>query len=193
MLNMKYEEIEVKFTDIDVDTIKSLLIESGATIQTQRRLMKRVVFGAESNPGLLCTYARVRDEGSHVTMSAKFISTDGSISSQKEICLTVDNFDHAKDFLDAMGLHMTNFQESYRETWKTENNCLVEIEEWPQLPSYLEIEGSTEDSLQTVANELKLSWSDHMVVSTDQLYAKHFNISGEKLNNLMSNLQFDNI
>jgi len=189
---MKYEEIEVKFTGINTSGIKKRLLASGARVQTKRRPMKRVVFGREANPTLLCTYARVRDEGSQVTMSAKFSSTDGSISAQKEICLIVDSFDYAKDLLIALGLTMTNYQESYRETWLTTNNCLVEIEEWPLLAPYLEIEGPSESDLRAVAKDLELNWASHTVVSTDQLYAKQYSVSGPELDKMMSNLQFNN-
>ncbi|MEO5691004.1 MAG: hypothetical protein ABIQ64_02355 [Candidatus Saccharimonadales bacterium] len=182
--------MEVKFININPEDIKQKLVKSGAKLVTSSRLMKRIVFGSEANPLLKCTYARIRDEGSQTTLSAKFSSMDGKISSQKEICIEIDSFDHARDLLDSFGLIVTNYQESYRETWKTSNGTLVEIEEWPNLPIYIEIESDTILKLQNVAQDLALEWSNHLVTTTDQLYSKLYGVDGKELQIMMSRLEF---
>jgi len=73
-------EFEVKFFPINLGDMREKLIKVDAKIKTPERLMRRCVFAAFANPGMNCTYIRVRDEGNNVTLSAKQHATDGKIS-----------------------------------------------------------------------------------------------------------------
>lgn len=135
--------------------------------------MRRCIFAADANPSMACTYVRIRDEGDKVTMSAKQYATDGKMDSQKEYETTVKDFDTTQQILLSAGLTQTGFQENKRETWEMPDGTLVELETWPQLPNYLEIEGKSEDAVKKTASLLSLDWDDHIVQSNDYLYSKH--------------------
>ncbi|HEX8182930.1 MAG TPA: hypothetical protein VF575_05010 [Candidatus Saccharimonadales bacterium] len=190
----KYEapvEIEVKFFDVNLDLTRTRLQNVGSVLKTPDRLMRRIVFGHEMNAAMTCTYGRVRDEGDVVTMSAKYSAVDGDISSQREVQVVVDNFDNAANILQAFGLTPTNYQENWRETWQLEDGTLVELERWPELPTYVEIEGASIPSLQKAASELGLSWASHTTVPTDQLYARHYSLTDNDLSAKLKDLRFD--
>jgi adenylate cyclase class 2 len=110
-------EYEVKFFPIDLANMRCKLDHAGASLKTLERLMRRCVFAADANPGMSCTYIRVRDEGNKVTMSAKQHATDGKIDSQKEHETTVKDFETTRQILLNAGLKQTGYQENKRETW----------------------------------------------------------------------------
>lgn len=184
-------EPEAKFCDVNLQEIRSKLTDLSARLKTPERLMRRVVFGGEANPGMVCTYGRVRDEGDVITMSAKFSAVGGDINSQKEAMVTVDSFENAEALLRSFGLVATNYQENKRETWQLADGTLVELEQWPELPDYLEIEGQDEAAVRKAAEQLGLEWSSHTTDSTDKLYRKHFSsLNDDALKQKLADIRF---
>ena len=183
-------EYEVKFFPIDLEDMRQKLQDAGASLKTPERLMRRCVFAAEANPGMTCTYIRVRDEGNKVTMSAKQHATDGKMDSQKEYETTVKDFDTTRQILLSAGLAQTGFQENKRETWVMSDGTLVELETWPQLPNYLEIEGKSEDAVKNTASLLGLQWDQHIVQSNDFLYAQHWGMDRRAVFEKLAHITF---
>ena len=105
-------EYEVKFFPVELEKVRIKLQNVGATLETPERLMRRCVFGKEKNPGISCTYIRIRDEGDKVTLSAKLHATDGKIDSQKEHVTIVESFEESRQILLNAGLHQTGYQEN---------------------------------------------------------------------------------
>lgn len=185
-------EYEVKFFPIDMARIRQKLRASGASLQTPERLMRRCMFAANANPNMTCTYIRVRDEGNKVTLSAKQHATDGKIDSQKEHETTVKDFETTRQILLNAGLTQTGFQENKRETWAMPDGTLVELETWPQLPPYLEIEGKSEEAVKKTAALLGLDWQKHIVDSNDYLYGIHWGIDRKAVFEKLAHLTFQN-
>jgi adenylate cyclase class 2 len=183
-------EYEVKFFPINLNEMRTKLQRVGAIIYKAERLMKRCVFAHDKNPGMICTYVRVRDEGDKVTLSAKQHASDGKMDSQKEHESIVDSFETTRDILLSSGLTQTGYQENKRETWKMQDGTLVELETWPQLPNYLEIEGKSSEAVQKTAELLGLDWNEHIVKSNDFLYARHLGIDREAVFERLSHLTF---
>lgn len=183
-------EYEVKFSPINLEETRQKLQDVGASLKTPERLMRRCAFAADANPGMTCTYIRVRDEGNKVTMSAKQHATDGKMDSQKEYETTVEDFDTTHQILISAGLTQTGYQENKRETWEMPDGTLVELETWPELPNYLEIEGKSEEAVKKTAALLNFDWNEHIVESNDYLYAKHWNIDRDAVFAKLKHLTF---
>ncbi|HJP81769.1 MAG TPA: CYTH domain-containing protein [Candidatus Saccharimonadales bacterium] len=184
-------EYEVKFFPINLKDIQQRLQDAGASIKTPERLMRRCVFATEANPGMTCTYVRIRDEGNKITMSAKQHAANGKIDSQKEYETTVGDFETTRHILLQAGLKQTGYQENKRETWQMPDGTLIELETWPQLPNYLEIEGKSEDAVKKTAASLRLDWNKHIIQSNDHLYAKHWNMDRSIVLEKLSHLTFE--
>jgi len=184
-------EYEVKFFPINLEGMRAKLESAGATLKKSERLMRRAVFAQNANPGMECTYIRVRDEGDKVTFSAKQHATDGKMDSQKEYETAVSDFETTRQVLLAAGLVQTGFQENKRETWQMPDGTLVELETWPKLPDYLEIEGASEATVQTTAVLLGFDWDKHIVQSNDYLYAQHYGINRDEVFKRFSQLTFE--
>lgn len=172
-------ELEVKFFPIITEDMRKKLARAGATLKTAKRFMRRCIFNEQANPGIRCTYIRVRDEGNKVTLSAKLHASGKDISGQKEYETIVSDFDTTCQILLNAGLEQSGYQENERETWRMPDGTLVELESWPELPSHLEIEGQSVEALQKTAVALGLQWDDYIVDSSDYLYSLHFGISRE--------------
>lgn len=150
-------EIEVKFLNSDHDTMRKRLREIGAVCEKPMRLMRRVTF---DNPAMKAKngWIRVRDEGDKVTMSYK--QTDSlAIDGTKEIETTVGNFDAAVAIFKQLETDGGSFQESKRESWSL-GEAQIELDEWPWLAPYIEIEAPSEEIIRSVAEGLGLRMED---------------------------------
>jgi len=164
-----HTEFEARFLAIDVDAIKAKLIGQSATCAMSRTLMRRIVFkndDIEQRGGWL----RLRDEGHRVTMTYKQTTADTSaIDTTLEAEIQVDDFEAAKGLLEAMGFRALRYQENYREEWRL-GEMAFDLDTWPGLPTFLEIEGPDEATVQAAANRLGLDLERASYGSVDEVY-----------------------
>ena len=173
-------EIEAKFLDVDADAVREKLRTIGARLVYSERLMRRKNFDypdrrLEKNGG----WIRVRDEGEKVTLSYKQL-LDRTITGTKEVALMVDSFDNAALFLTSIGLENKSVQETKREAWDR-NGVEVVIDTWPWIPTFIEIEGETEDAVRAVAAELGFDWAQAIHGSVEIIYCKHYDVTEEEV------------
>lgn len=160
-------EIEVKFLNVDIDTMRDTLKSAGARLEQPMRLMKRALVETDEMRSRHAFY-RIRDEGDKVTLTFKQF-TENSLTGAKEHEITVSDFDTTVAILAEAGLHYHTFQESKRETWKYKDVEVV-IDEWPWINSYIEIEGGSEKAVKSAAAELGFDWKDAVFGSVDVIY-----------------------
>lgn len=168
-------EIESTFVNINKDQLRDQLRAAGATLIQPETLMRRTIFDIDEH-----SFARVRDEGNRITMSYKHLDSL-TLSGMKEICLEVNDFDEAINFVKALGLKPKAEQETYREEWKL-GNVEIDIDTWPWIPSYVEIEGPDEDSVKATASRLGFDMADALYGSVDQVYNLYFDVTRHDIN-----------
>ena len=169
-------EIEAKWLHIDKDLFRATLHSVGAELVAQERKMVRQVFDfpdmrLENDGG----WVRIRDEADKVTMSYKQLN-DRSLHGTKEVTLTVDNFGNAHSFLEALGLQSNAIQETMRESW-TLDGASIEIDTWPWIPSFVEIEAKDERELFRVANLLGLDLKEALHGSVETAYQAEYDVT----------------
>lgn len=162
-------EIEAKFLNVDFDEIRAKLADLGASLEQPMRLMRRVIFNIPNTPYKGFDFVRVRDEGHAVTLTYKHFHNENVISGVDEIETTVGDFDATVALLKAFGLEYKSFQETRRETWHI-GEAEVVLDEWPWLEPYIEIEGSTEEVVKSIAQKLGYRWEDAVFGPTPQAY-----------------------
>ncbi len=164
-------EIEVKFIQVNHDTIRSQLQALGGICTHPMRLMRRVVFvneALESRHGWL----RVRDEGDRVTVSYK--QRDSlDIHGTKEIETVAEDFEAITQIIRQLGNWIESYQESKRETWRV-GEVEVVLDEWPWLDPIVEIEGPTAESVEHIATSLGFSMEDAQYGSVMSAYRKQY-------------------
>lgn len=179
-------EIEAQFLDINKDKIREKLKLTGAELVKPEVLMKRIVFNLGSS-----SYARVRDEGGgKIVMTYKNISDDNSILGTKEVNVVIDNYENGILLLKGCGLKPKAEQESYRETWKI-GEVEICIDTWPWLPTFVEIEGPSEESVWDAAAKLELDKAKAKFGSVDTTYQHYYGIDTDVVNMHTPKILFD--
>ena len=183
-------EIEVKFLNVDHDEIRQKLAAIGATLKIPMRLMRRQLFDfpdgrlQTANRGRL----RVRDEGSKITLTYKS-GSDKEYSQEQETI--VGSYESTVEILEAIGLQAFTTQQTKREAWQLGDVEIV-LDIWPWLNPYIEIEGSTETSIEQVAAKLGLEWEDGVFGSADTAYrAQYPKMTTHDSIGAIANLTFD--
>jgi adenylate cyclase class 2 len=175
-------EYEAKFPEIDKGDVRKRLREAGAFLVKPEFLQKRTVFHMPDGHVVEGGYVRVRYEGDRTTVSLKVI--DGErIEDQREICLTVDNFEKAEVFLKSLGCRKKAYQETKRELWRLDG-VEVTIDEWPFLEPFVEIEGGSETVVKEAAEKLGFDYSKAVFGAVDTLLLRKYpHLTADGINN----------
>jgi adenylate cyclase, class 2 len=165
-------EYESRFLDIDPRTITASLGARGGRQVMPRTLMRRIVFindDIDARGGWL----RLRQQGDRTFLTYKQVAHNGpsSIDSILEAETEVVDFQDTRDLLEAMGYTAKRYQENYREEWHL-GGVTYDIDTWPDLPTYLEIEGESEQAVHYAAAALDLDPALASYGSVDEVYLK---------------------
>jgi adenylate cyclase class 2 len=175
------DEIEVKFIRQDHAIIRQKLKSVNATMLSPERKMIRVNY--DFPDGRLADgfgWVRVRDEGDVITLSYKQ-SNDAHIRGMQEVNIKIDSFDMAVQFLHAVGITKRKaLQETKRETWHLDG-VTVELDTWPWIPTFVELEGPTEIAVVKAASKLGFDMKNALFGSVIPAYKAEYNISGEEI------------
>ncbi|MEV4131292.1 CYTH domain-containing protein [Dactylosporangium sp. NPDC049742] len=162
-------EFEAKVLDIDPAAMADLILsKNGSEVSTptlQRRYVYDIVAGDESK------WIRLRDNGTKTTLAVKEISHDG-IDGTYEVEVTVDDLDATNELLGFLGFHPKSYQENRRTSF-TLDGAQLEIDEWPMIPPYLEIEASSPEEVRRVAALLGYEESQLTSENTTKVYKRY--------------------
>ena len=171
-------EIEAVFCDIDKATLRDKLKTLGATLKTPERKMVRTVFHLPYHRPH--SFVRVRDEGDKIVLTFKEVH-DGVATGTKEINVIVNDYAATVEMLRELGLHEKSYEESLRETWELDG-AEIDIDTWPWLPPYVEVEGTSVENMTAVSEKLGFDMKDALYGSVGLVYEKYYNISQDDLN-----------
>ena len=87
----------------------------------------------------------------------------------KEIEIKVDNFDTANELIEEMGYYKKKLIEKKRTSYKLKDSN-IEIDEWPLINPYIEIEAKSKKEIYNIVNLLGYSEKDAKVMNTDDVY-----------------------
>jgi adenylate cyclase class 2 len=170
-----FEEKEAKFLNIDPKKIEKKLIEL-KTEKIFEKIYKRIVFDyPDFRLDKKGAWVRLRDEGDRVTLTFKqrigMKGRDGKQNdkSMREIEVEVDDFKKTAIILRKIGLVDKFYQENKRIRYVL-NDIEFDIDFWPKLKPYLEIEAPTWGKVNKAIKMLGLNPKDKKVFSTAQAY-----------------------
>ena len=169
-------EIEATFTNVNPEEIRKRLLNLGAKLRQSERLMRRKNYDyPDGRLDKINGWIRLRDEADKVTLAYKQLN-DRTIQGTKEVSVTVGDFERTANFLTVIGLEMKSYQETKRESW-TIGETEIEIDTWPWIPPFVEIEGKDEETVQQVANDLGFDWKDAKHGSVENIYQEVFDVT----------------
>ena len=169
------EEIELTYIDIDTNVIEKKLIELNA-IKTGDFHYKRIIFDyPDFRLDKDSSWVRLRDEGDKITLTFKqrlgedlrnkLTGDDGMY--EREII--VNDFESTREILLKIGLIEKMYQENKRRRYIL-NNVEFDIDTWPLLEPYLEIEGSSWKEVYNAVEIIGLKKEDGKKFSANQIY-----------------------
>jgi len=178
------QEIEAKFYISDLDGIKARLQSLEARLIQERVLETNIRFDLPD--GGLRSEGRVlrlrQDTEAKLTYKGASANEQGVLS-RTEIEFSVEDFEKAKSFIEALGYQKLFYYEKYRTTYNLDD-CHIMLDELPY-GNFLEIEGETIESIQGIANKLKLKWDTAVPASYQMLF--------ERLRSSHPNLDFTDL
>ena len=161
-------EFEVKVLDVDVESVRARLIELGAN-KIGEFDSRRFVY--DFSPVKPNSWLRLRQQGTQVQLTIKEIEHDG-VEGTRELEVVVDDFDNMNAILQKLGYQSRAYQENRRESWELDG-VQVEIDFWPRIPAYVEVEGDSEESVMRVLGKLELNAGVVTSENTTKVYARY--------------------
>ena len=169
------QEIEAKFYVTNLSRIESQLRAWDAQLVQPRMLETNIRFDLPD--ARLRSEQRVlrlrRDTEARLTYKDPSKNERGVLS-RREIEFTVEDFDKAKQFLEALGYQPIFYYEKYRTTYMlqlSEGFIHIMLDELPY-GNFIEIEGETIEKIQEVSNKLNLKWNTAIGKSYNALFER---------------------
>jgi adenylate cyclase class 2 len=167
------EEIEVKFLGIDPEAIQAKLASIGANKVGEFSYRRRVFDYPDFRLDTQGAWVRLREEGNKVMLSFKqrlgVKDDDSDDTGMEEIETEVGDIEVVTEILHRIGLIDKHFAENTRIRWK-KGEIEFDIDTWPKLDPYLEIEAPTWERIDAAIRELGLDPDAKRICSTYQIY-----------------------
>lgn len=124
-------------------------------------------------------WVRLRSTNGRTTITIKHIlnpkiqkDAGSTIQNVMETEMEVPSIEEGNSILEQLGFSFRNYQEKQRTTYSVDG-VEVDIDSWPLIPTYIEIENDSEKTIADTVNKLGLQ--DHEIVScnTAEVYNKY--------------------
>lgn len=173
-------EYELRILEIDTNNIIKTLEKIGAKKIGEFK-QKRYVY--DFNPAVKGKWIRLRSNGIENTLTIKEI-VNAKIDGTKELEIKVSSFDETNKILNKLGYKHRSFQENNRIEYKL-NNVKFDIDTWPMIPTYLEIEGENKSQIENALNLLNLTNPKITTLGVDAIYKEVYGINIDDIANLL--------
>jgi adenylate cyclase class 2 len=162
------KEIERTILEIDVDKVKKKLDEIGAKKFYERKQLRKIYDFPDKRLDKENAWIRLRTDGEKTTMTLKK-HTKGY---DEEIRVDVDDFEKTHKLLKKLGLEDLYTQENKRIRYKL-GKITFDIDFWPRIPAWLEVEAETEDEVRKGVEMLGFKMKDTIIKNTLDVYKRY--------------------
>lgn len=166
------EEYEVKVLEIDPVAMEIKLQELGAQLKGNY-FQKRYTY--DFHPSFPKKWIRLRCNGEKTELTIKDVYDKTKIGGTKELEFEVSDFALAHQFLKELGYPETNYQENKRIQYHLDG-VEIDLDSWPMIPTYMEIEGSSEDTVQQMIQKLGLDENKNTTLDVASVYQEYYDI-----------------
>lgn len=167
-------EYEVKILEIDHDSIINKLEKLGA-IKTMDVLQERYIY--DVIPKDEHKWIRLRTNGIKTTLTLKNLEAK-TIDGMKETEIEVNDFNKTNTLLEDLGYKNKGFQQNRRVQYILDD-IEIDLDHWPLIPEYMEIEGKSEESVLRMIDKLELDKERIVTLDVDSIYI-HYGIDDNK-------------
>ena len=177
------EEFEIKFLEVDVPELEKKLLAIGAEKVGEYFYQITLFDYPDLRMDAKHSWLKLRTDGKETTLSYKerigVRSPDASIpdDGMKEIEITVDDYQKTFELLKNVGFIIKRRDEKKRIRYQ-KDEAVFDIDFWPKLPPFLEIESISIEKAKIAAHELGFDPEKGLVCSAGQIYKNYgFNLS----------------
>lgn len=116
-------------------------------------------------------WIRLRQTNDKTTLAVKHILADDGTNLQQmlETEMEVPNLEIANSMLEALNFSYKSYQEKIRVRYLLDQ-YEIDIDTWPKIPTYFEVEGKDECSLEEILQKLGYSLKDAVSCTADEVY-----------------------
>lgn len=165
------KEIETRFLEINKEEIIKKLVSLGAIDLGENKLDETIFHFNDYNPENKNRFVRLRRIKDKTELTYKTRSGN-EIDSVKEIEFYVSNLEKCEQFLLESGLNKVRVLEKYRHSFKL-NETKFDIDTWPKIPTYIEVEGLSIEAVKNAAESLNLNWESRFDGDAKDVF-KHY-------------------
>ena len=169
-------EYEARILDIDKDKLIKRLKNLNARFVgefNQKRYVYNIIPKADGK------WLRLRTNGKKTTLTYKSVEKN-SIDGTKELEIEVDNFENTNSLLELAGIKAKGYQENNRVQYVLDD-VEIDIDTWPMIPTYVEIEGKSEESVLNIIKKLGINDKKITTLDVQSLYKEIYNIDITKI------------
>lgn len=173
-------EIEARFLNVDVPALLGRLHDLGADDLGEDLLRETIFYDKELTwQASGRVLVRIREGKNGVAVSYKNAATD-TASGTEEIEFAVDDAIAAEGLLIKIGLVAFRRQEKKRHSFLLKG-VRVDIDTWPGVPPYVEIEGPSEAAIREATAALGLDWPQAIFGNAGLTIETHYGIPVRQL------------
>lgn len=162
-------EYEITVLDINVSEIEKKLESIGAIKQGEYFQKRNLYNFHEEYRG---RFIRLRTNGEKTTLTIKDKSAKKEIGSVKELEIEVSNFEKTNAILELLGYEHSTYQENKRIIYKL-GHIEFDIDTWPMIPTYLEIEGKNKEDVEKMIKILDIDKEKLSLDKVSEIYKKY--------------------
>ena len=174
-------EYEIRILEIDEKSLITNLENLGAK-KLGEFYQRRYVY--DMKPAIKGKWIRLRTNGVNHTLAIKSIISP-LIDGTKELEIEISDFDKCYHILSELGYHERSYQENKRISYKLDDTE-IDIDSWPMIPTYVEIEGNNKEEVYKTLEKLSISKEKITTANVDEIYTNY----GYNLDSI-SNLKFE--
>ncbi len=169
-------EYEVRVLEINKEELVKKLESFNAEFKGEFN-QKRYVYN--TIPKQDNCWLRLRTNGHITTLTYKSFKKD-TIDGTNELEVKIEDFEKTKEILDNTGLKPKGYQENNRVQYVLDG-VEIDIDSWPMIPTYVEIEGKDEKSVNDIIEKLNLDKSKVTALDVQSVYKKFYGIDISKI------------
>lgn len=168
------KEIEVRFLEIHKPSLTAKLTDLGAQDLGEVMLEEVIIYDPKLEWLKERRFVRLRKSGEQTRVTYKEhreLSVDGA----HEIEFAIGDLDKAALLFEKIGLFPYRRQQKKRHSFKF-GEVTVDIDTWPKVPTYVELEGPSEIILKQAADQLGFDWQQAVFADARTIIEGRYNI-----------------
>ncbi len=166
-----HTEYEVRVLEIDKENLIRKLEKLGAEKIADFNYKRKIYNFIPKDDN---KWIRLRTDGKKTTLTIKKLESL-EINGTKEMEVEVSNFEETNNILNELGYTAHTYQENKRTRYVL-NNVELDIDSWPYIPTYLEIEGKDEQSVKDMIKLLEVDESKVTSIDVQGVFRRFYNI-----------------